>query len=206
MGDMSSALPCPPHTIPFSQQAVPQQFILSHQSQGLIYPMQQLPFQAQTTGGAEAYSMPYPPTFHPAYAQHQHLSFQHGAPGYQPYLQSPQASQSTTAVPGQAHFYGSPYYPQQQYTTAFGPHHTMESPPISQQAELEYYDRQVAATPVPAVSRKNSEKRGPAAVYDILQTIVDGSSPVKSAKQQPNVAGKTSRSRVSLIREGELLS
>lgn len=201
MSDRSSALPS--HTIPFGQQAVPQPFIPPHQSHGLIYPMQQLPFPAQPTGGATAYSMPYPPTFHPVYTQHQHLSFQHGALGYQPYPQPPQAHQGTT-LPGQAHFYGSPYYPQQQYTTAFGPHQTMESPPIPQQSEVEYYDREVAITPILAVSRKDSEKRDPAAVYDISQTIVDGSSPVKPAKPQPNRAGKTKFS-LPLIPE-ELLS
>ncbi|KAL1999750.1 hypothetical protein VTN02DRAFT_4067 [Thermoascus thermophilus] len=175
MGDMAATLPAyQPPAIPFGQQTMQQHFIPAHQSQGMVYSVQQLTaFPGQAPGGNPAYTLSYSSTFQTAYTQqqHQHTHLQHGATGYQPYLQNPSTHQSTP-VSGQAPMYGQGYYAQQPYATPFGHGQAIKGTQMRPQSSPQKPS---------SSSQKEGEERDPLDDYDVANTIVDGSSPMQSA-------------------------
>ncbi|KAL1865443.1 hypothetical protein Plec18167_009405 [Paecilomyces lecythidis] len=192
MGEMSSALPSyQPSAIPFGQQPMQQHFISPHQSQGMVYPIPQIShFPGQVPGGSPAYNVPYSPAFQTAYAQqqsqHAHL---HGAPGYQPYIQNSPAHQSAV-VPGQTPVYGQTYFHPQPYATSFG--QTMQAgvPMHQRQQGTEYMNHQGAPSSATSAHRKEPERRPSTAVYDVANTIVDGSTPGQTGRTMSQMQGK----------------
>jgi hypothetical protein len=196
---MGSALPTyQPHTIPFSQhrQLVHQQYIPPHQPQGLVYPVQQLPYPGQAPSSTAAYIMPYPPAFQTPYGQHQqhhqHAHYQQAPPGYQHYLPSLPLHQGS-AMLEQTSLHRQPHLVQHPYTAALGSRRTTENFGIPQQAGIHYHDRQ-APTPSGAQSSgREGKKRGSKTIYDVSQTIVDGSSLMKPAKARLQTPGRKLR-------------
>ncbi|KAJ9191872.1 hypothetical protein DTO164E3_8619 [Paecilomyces variotii] len=183
MGEMSSALPSyQPPAMPFDQQSMQQHFLSLHQSQGMVYPIPQMShFPGQVPGGNPAYNIPYSPAFQTAYGQQSQHAHLHGASGYQPYIQSSPAHQSTV-VSGQAPVYGQAYYHPQPYAPSFG--QTMQAgvPMHQRQQATEYMTHQGAPSSATVAPRKEPERRPSTAVYDVASTIVDGSSPGQTGR------------------------
>lgn len=191
MGEMSSALPSyQPPAMPFDQQSMQQHFLSLHQSQGMVYPIPQMShFPGQVPGGNPAYNIPYSPAFQTAYGQQSQHAHLHGASGYQPYIQSSPAHQSTV-VSGQAPVYGQAYYHPQPYAPSFG--QTMQAgvPMHQRQQATEYMTHQGAPSSATVAPRKEPERRPSTAVYDVASTIVDGSSPGQTGRAMSQMQGK----------------
>ncbi|KAJ9209661.1 hypothetical protein DTO166G4_8750 [Paecilomyces variotii] len=183
MGEMSSALPSyQPPAMPFDQQSMQQHFLSLHQSQGMVYPIPQMShFPGQVPGGNPAYNIPYSPAFQTAYGQQSQHAHLHGASGYQPYIQSSPAHQSTV-VSGQAPVYGQAYYHPQPYTPSFGQAMQAGVPMHQRQQATEYMTHQGAPSSATVAPRKEPERRPSTAVYDVASTIVDGSSPGQTGR------------------------
>ncbi|KAJ9264463.1 hypothetical protein DTO195F2_2280 [Paecilomyces variotii] len=201
IGEMSSALPSyQPPAMPFDQQSMQQHFLSLHQSQGMVYPIPQMShFPGQVPGGNPAYNIPYSPAFQTAYGQQSQHAHLHGASGYQPYIQSSPAHQSTV-VSGQAPVYGQAYYHPQPYTPSFGQAMQAGIPMHQRQQATEYMTHQGAPSSATVAPRKEPERRPSTAVYDVASTIVDGSSPGQtgramsqmqdsSAQRLPSISG-----------------
>jgi hypothetical protein len=184
MADMTSALPsyqAPARS--FSQQNVQQQFIPAHQPQGMMYPAHQMPYLNQNTSGGTMYTVPYSPSYHNPYIQ-QHSQLQ---PGYSPYHGS-HHHQTGAPMHPQSPAYSPLYYTQHPYSPGYGemqatPNIRMEGQPNL--TSTEYRQPQL----LQSSSTKDSEKRRTPAHYDVSQTIVDGSSPMKQSRVSVTVLG-----------------
>lgn len=158
MADMNPALP-PYQTarMPFGQHGVQQQYMQTHQSPGMMYPVQQMPYMGQNPGQS-VYNVPYSPGYQNPYMQQQ-------PQGYATY--HPQ-NQAANTVPTQPGMYGQPYYSQHPYNTGFDTNRTATN-----------YPSQLTQQTPP---KREIERRVSAANYDVSQTIVDGSSPMKPSR------------------------
>ncbi|KAJ9246651.1 hypothetical protein DTO207G8_8749 [Paecilomyces variotii] len=199
MGEMSSALPSyQPPAMPFDQQSMQQHFLSLHQSQGMVYPIPQMShFPGQVPGGNPAYNIPYSPAFQTAYGQQSQHAHLHGASGYQPYIQSSPAHQSTV-VSGQAPVYGQAYYHPQPYTPSFGQAMQAGVPMHQRQQATEYMTHQGAPSSATVAPRKEPERRPSTAVYDVASTIVDGSSPGQTGRAMSQIQDSSAQ-RLSSI-------
>ncbi|CRG89850.1 hypothetical protein PISL3812_06889 [Talaromyces islandicus] len=154
MADMNPALP-PYQTegVPFGQPNVQQQYIQTHQSQGMMYPVPQVPYMGHSPG-QPMYNVPCPPGYQNTYMQ-----------GYATYQPPHQAGNTVSAQSG---MYSPSYYSQYPAynNTGFEANRTAwhnSQPP------------QLTQTP----PKRDIERPVSAANYDVSQTIVDGSSPMK---------------------------
>jgi hypothetical protein len=131
-----------------------QQYVQAHQSPGIMYPVQHMPYMGQTPG-QPMYNVPY-------------------SPGYQnPYMQQQPQGYATYHPPNQAAnrgIYNPSYYSQHPYNTRF------ETNPTTSK---DYHPSQLTQTP----PKREIERRVSAANYDVSQTIVDGSSPMKPSRR-----------------------
>jgi hypothetical protein len=189
MSDMSSALP-PYHSpnMAYGPQAMPPQFIPSHQSQGMMYPGPQMPVPNQGPASA-VFNIPYSPAYQNPYTQNQHPQLAHGTPGFQPYLPTPASHATSGPIPGHTSLYNPSYYHQHPYTPPFGLNQAIQGHRLREQPDGDYYGSQGdAAAQVPA--RREGEARQSVPAYDVSQTIVDGSSPMKASRARPHVSGK----------------
>ncbi|OKL61259.1 hypothetical protein UA08_03924 [Talaromyces atroroseus] len=190
MADMTSALPCYQASArPFSQQNVHQQFIHTHQPQGIIYPVHQMPYLNQNASGGTMYNPPYSPPYHNPYIQQQsQLQL-----GYSPYHGS-HNHQIGAAMPPQSSAFNTVYFTQNPYGPSYGEMQAtvnirMEGQPNLTNAE---YRRSQQFQPS---NTKESEKRKSPAHYDVSQTIVDGSSSMK----QPRASVVSVSARLPLV-------
>lgn len=189
MSELSSALPAyPSPNLAYGQQAMHQQFLPTPQSQGLMYPVPQMPFPNQGPG-AGVYSMPYSQAYQNPYTQNQHPQLAHGTPGFQPYLPNQPTHMTNALMPGQTSLYNPSYYHQHSYTPPFGQSQTIQAQGMQEQPGGDHYSSQGGAA-AQGSSRKEGERRQSATAYDVSQTIVDGSSPMKSSRARPHASGK----------------
>lgn len=157
MSGMNPALPPYQTTgMSFGQPGVRQQYMQTHQSPGMMYPVQQMPYIGHTPG-QPMYNVPYSPGYQNPYMQQQ-------PQGYATY--HPQ-NQVSNAVPTQPGIYSQPYYSQHPYNTGYDPNRTASN-----------YPSQSTQNP----PKREIERRVSAANYDVSQTIVDGSSPMKPSR------------------------
>ncbi|KAE8349264.1 hypothetical protein BDV28DRAFT_152052, partial [Aspergillus coremiiformis] len=195
MSDMGSTLPgYQAHTVVFDQHTTSQHFIPTGPGHGVIYSqMYPLPVHPDTAPNMNMpfnspYSQAYPHYSHyaPHHQQHQHMPLQHSNLGYQPlgYHMSAHLGPPTAGY-GQTYYTSPPYAAihgqsavQANVTTHFnpyGPSHNIKDTFAKGSAALS----------------KETKSRTLDSGYDVSKTIVDGSTPMKSAQARPSTVDST---------------
>ncbi|KAF4987079.1 hypothetical protein F66182_16775 [Fusarium sp. NRRL 66182] len=182
MTEMTSALPSyPGPSRSFSQQNVQMQFIPTHQSQGMMYPVHQMPYVNTNAPGSSMYNMPYSQPFHSSY-KHQKPQLQGN---YSPYPASHHHHhhhQTGTRIHPQPSGYNQSYYTQHQYNPGYGELQAgtsnMRMEAQSRNLNNEYIRAQLA----PVSTTREQENRRASMSYDVSSTIVDGSSRMKQSR------------------------
>lgn len=174
MGDMMSAVPNYSCGLVFYDQRCGQQHMIpSVHPQGMVYPMLPMPSFSGETIASEL------PTYGPrvtqrytSYSQHQHQStpFQHGTPSHQP------AAPFARLGDG----YQSTYHPAQPCMTSSGYSPMYPHLATTPQPDLHHHNSQDQVGGVHAPSSGREGPRAPSPEYDVLKTIVDGSTPMGS--------------------------
>ncbi|KAH8698263.1 YT521-B-like domain-containing protein [Talaromyces proteolyticus] len=181
MVSMSSTLPTYQNaSLPFRQTNVQHQFIETHQSQGIMYPVQQMPYVCQNPGNT-MYNVPYSPNYQHPYIHH------HSQPhtGYLAYHPSHEGGATVNTQPA---VYSPSYYSQHSYNAGFENNQANSNVRMSEQPPKDYHHSQL-----PHMSPRKAIERGvSAATYDVSQTIVDGSSPMKPSRA-PKISGTAPR-------------
>ncbi|KAF3395131.1 Zinc finger CCCH domain-containing protein 45 [Talaromyces pinophilus] len=179
MNDMTSALPSyQGSSRSFSQQNVQMQFIPTHQSQGMMYPVHQMPYVNPNAPGGTIYNMPYSQPYHSTYI-HQNSQLQGE---YSPYPSSHHHHQIGGPIHPQPSGYNQSYYTRHQYNSGYGelqagtPNTRMEGQPRN----FANGYRRAQLAPVPTT--REQENRRLSTSYDVSSTIVDGSSHMKQSR------------------------
>lgn len=178
MNDMTSALPSYQRSSrSFSQQNVQMQFIPTHQSQGMMYPVHQMPYVNPNAPGGTMYNMPYSQPYHSSYI-HQNSQLQGGYSPYPSYHHHQTGAPIHPQPPG----YNQSYYTQHQYNPGYDelqagtPNTRMEGQPRN--FINEYRRAQLA----PVSTTREQENRRVSTSYDVSSTIVDGSSRMEQSR------------------------
>lgn len=176
MGDMMSAVPSYPCGLLFYDQRCGQQHLIpSVHPQSMVYPMLPMPpFSGETIASDMSAYGPQVTQRYTSYSPHQQSTpFQHGTPVNQPStpFAHPGAGYQSTYHPAQpcmASSGYSPVYPHLASMPQSGLHHRNSQDPVSE-------------TSSPSPEREG--QHAPSPEYDVLKTIVDGSTPLGSRIQ-----------------------
>ncbi|PKY01314.1 hypothetical protein P168DRAFT_62000 [Aspergillus campestris IBT 28561] len=185
--DMMSALPSYPCGLLFYDQRCGQQHMIpSVHPQSMVYPMLPMPsFSGEPIAGEMSAYGPQVTQSYTSYSQHQHQSthFQHGTSVHSPSapFAHPEAGYQSTYHPAQPCMASSGYNP------AY-PH--LASMP---QPDLHHRNSQDHVSETPSPSPEREGQRAPSPEYDVLKTIVDGSTPLGSRIQSSSPATAESR-------------
>ncbi|EED21728.1 YT521-B-like splicing factor, putative [Talaromyces stipitatus ATCC 10500] len=191
MSEIVSALPSyqsPSRS--FLQQNIQMQFVPTHQPQGMMYPVAQMPYASPNAPGGAIYNMPYSPPFHNAYI-HQNPQLQ-GA--YSPYP-TPH-HQSGAPMHPHSPGYSHPFYTQHQYSPGYGElQGVTPNTRIEGQTQIFHHYRQAQL----GITTRESEKQRASAGYDVSSTIVDGSSRMKQSGAPLAALGHNSARQSSVV-------
>lgn len=175
---MTSALPSyPGPSRSFSQQNVQMQFIPTHQSQGMMYPVHQMPYVNTNAPGGTMYNMPYSQPYHSSYI-HQNSQPQGG---YSPYPAS-HHHQTGTPIHPQPSGYNQSYYTQHQYNPGYGELQAGTSNTRLEAQSRNFNNDYRRAQLAPLSTTREQENRRTSMSYDVSSTIVDGSSRMKQSR------------------------
>jgi hypothetical protein len=187
MSNMAYSLPN--HQSPsssFEGQHLNYQYPSAH-PQGLVYPIQSMGhYPGPNTGGNVPYAVPFAPGYVPYSMQHPG-AVQHGAGHYPQYVTNPSIQ---NMGPGQAPAYGTGYYhpgyaASSRHGSQSGPVQMRQSSSQSRQGSLS----QGPPTANVGSTKKDTDRRGLEAEYDVSKTIVDGSNPMKLVQASSIPAG-----------------
>lgn len=167
------------------------QFIPTHQSQGMIYPVHQTPYVNSNAAGGAMYNMHYFPSYHSSFV-HQNPQIQGG--GFSPFsmtshFQHPHP-QSGASLHSQSPGYGHGYYGQHHFNHAYN---EMPSDPSNTHLDNmpQTYDGKPRRSQI-STSSRGSEKQKRQTNYDISSTIVDGSSRMMQSRVPLTTGGQGS--------------
>ncbi|KAE8554552.1 hypothetical protein EYB25_003091 [Talaromyces marneffei] len=195
MNDMTSALPSYQGLSgSFSQQNVEMQFVPTYQSQGMMYPIHQMPYVNPNTPGGTMYNMPYSQPYHSSYI-HENSQLQGG---YSPYPSSHHHRQTGAPMRLQSSGYNYSYYTQHQYNPGYS---ELQGATLNTRIEDQSrnFNNEYSQSPLlPVSTTREPEMRRVSTSYDVSSTIVDGSSRMEQS-QAPLGGSGHAPTRISFV-------